>query len=319
MIVSAIEDLQDALVARLKARMQGVLSSPDGAVVQLARTFVARHLRPTEYGIEDVEAHWRELPPPTRQAFLDAMHAPARPELQTPDRPEARALKDLPPGLQAVYEAVQQDVGARKYAALQAKVEAGGGNPYERKAGYLKGRESRPLANFYNPDEKTAPEEYDREDLKMMAEATDSPEAWALYDEYLDASVNNLLEELGYAGPVPRTRAGKEMALDTGQPDLAVEAESQMGYDEEVHQLPTAPGYGTPLRPGDPPYARTPDGEVLKVLGTDIDTDVAGTGSSARILILDDPIHDRAGRVIGHRVEFADLCTPVWSKPPGQA
>jgi hypothetical protein len=99
--------------------------------VLFARTFVVRHPRLTEYGVEDVESHWRELPPQTRQAFLDAMHAPTAPELQG-DRPETRRLRDLPPGLQAVYEAVQRDVGARKAELLRAKVEPGRRSP-----GYL--------------------------------------------------------------------------------------------------------------------------------------------------------------------------------------
>lgn len=101
------------------------MSAIESLIVRLAQTRVMRHLRATEEGIEDVESHWRGLPAIDRQAFLDQMHAPARPELQAPDRfgtPDTRPLRDLPPGLQAVYKAVQQNVGERKYAALRAKV-----------------------------------------------------------------------------------------------------------------------------------------------------------------------------------------------------
>jgi hypothetical protein len=46
----------------------------------------------------------------------------------------------------------------------------------------------------------------------------------------IDERLKDYLEEIGYIGPVPKSTRGKEYALESGQPDIAVEMESQMGW-----------------------------------------------------------------------------------------
>lgn len=59
---------------------------------------------------------------------------------------------------------------------------------------------------------------------KMVTFDVPTPEDVEAIDEQLSA----LLVEIGYMGPLPKTYAGKKMALETGQPDLAAEAEQAM-------------------------------------------------------------------------------------------
>jgi hypothetical protein len=106
--------------------------------VLFARTLVARHQRVTAEGtIEDVEAHWRQLPASVRKTFKESMHAPTVQggESHPFDAPDTRPLKDLAPGERAAFEAVQVQVGQRKAEALKAKVGAD-----TRSAGYLQDR-----------------------------------------------------------------------------------------------------------------------------------------------------------------------------------
>jgi hypothetical protein len=104
--------------------------------VRLAKAFVGRHQRVTAEGnIVDVESYWRQLPPSVRKTFRESMHAPTVQGGQSHpfDAPDARPLRDLAPGERAAYEAVQQRVGERKLATLEAKV-----GTDTRSAGYLK-------------------------------------------------------------------------------------------------------------------------------------------------------------------------------------
>jgi hypothetical protein len=108
----------------------------DHLKVLFAKAFIPRHKSVSATGkIEDVEAHWRDLPPSVRKTFKESMHAPTVQGGQSHpfDTPDARPLKDLSPGERAVYEAVQQNVGKRKAEALKAKV-----GEDTRSAGYLR-------------------------------------------------------------------------------------------------------------------------------------------------------------------------------------
>jgi hypothetical protein len=156
-IETAVERAERLLKSRLRVKLLGGLSAEPGpALVHLARRFVGPYKRLSPEGnIVDVEAYWAKLPVELRRAFLEAMHAPATPGKQSSDRPETRPLKDLPPGLRAVYDAVQQQVGARKAAALREKVGDTG-----RKPGYL----SSPLTTkvpSYRPGERVNITDFD--------------------------------------------------------------------------------------------------------------------------------------------------------------